>query len=144
MNPLIFVKGLIAHIEDATGLVHAVETHAPLPSTADLLAYKPTSQQDALDHLGKLQTALQQATTSEEVGKILVAIGGIIDGFFPQYQQEAQFLITLGEALESGKDKGTVGPVRLGNIGITVSWAPWQGADAGVTPGDVLGGPTPG
>lgn len=59
----------------------------------------------------------------KNIGKIFVSIGGIIEGFFPQYEAEGAALVTIGTALENGQ--GKVGPVRIGNEGITVEVGPW-------------------
>jgi hypothetical protein len=62
----------------------------------------------------------------QNIGKIFVAIGGLISAFFPQWAAEGAALVTIGEGLLAGT--GTVGPVRIGSEGITVTVAPWTGA----------------
>lgn len=120
-------------IDDAKKLVGDPESgHYPSARPADgdidaLLAYKPTSLADAVVHLQQLHDALGAvpASDTQTIGKILVAIGGVIEGFFPNWSAEGAFLVTIGTALISGGGTGTEGPIRLGNIGVTISWGPW-------------------
>ena len=62
------------------------------------------------------------------IGTYLIDAGTLLSIFFKsaQFQQISIFLITLGTAMNGGQ--GTVGPIRLGNEGLTVTIAPWSGA----------------
>lgn len=62
----------------------------------------------------------------ESIGKIFVEVGTIVQSFFPQWSEEGAFLVAIGTALEAGGKTGSVGPVRMGNTGYTVNWAPWS------------------
>jgi hypothetical protein len=96
-----------------------------------LLNYKPTSVADAVVHLQQLHAALGTVNPDDTatIGKILVAIGGVIEGFFPNWGEEGLFFIDLGEALEQGGGSGKEGPLRLGNTGFVIAWAPWGSKD---------------
>jgi hypothetical protein len=59
------------------------------------------------------------------IGKIFVAAGGLILAFWPEESQIGQAFITIGTGLSQGK--GSIGPIRVGNDGITVAVASWQG-----------------
>lgn len=127
MNLSLIVKGLVHVIGSAIGLAPSVGQPAPQATDVPaLLAYKPTSQADAFNHLEKLHAALGTVdpADTQTIGKIFVAIGGLVEGFFPEYEQEGVFLIDVGNAIIQGK--GNVGPIRVGNLGLTVTVAPWK------------------
>lgn len=63
-----------------------------------------------------------------QIGKVLVAVGGFIQALFgsnPTWSEVGAFLEAVGEGIIAGQ--GSVGPIRIGNLGLTVSIAPWSG-----------------
>ena len=103
MNLSLFVKGLLHTVGQDLGLVRTAQPQPGIDLEA-LLAYKPTSQQDAFDHLHKLNDALGQVAPNDEksIGRIFIEIGTIVETFFTNFQQEGAFLIAVGTALENG------------------------------------------
>lgn len=77
----------------------------------------------ALDNMATHLAAIVPAD-EKTIGQIFVAVGGIVEAFFPQYDQEGAFLVAVGNALIAGK--GTIGPLRLGDLAITLSVEPWK------------------
>lgn len=63
-----------------------------------------------------------------QIGQYFIIAGTILGMFFKTgiISQLAAAFITFGTGLETGT--GTVGPVRVGNEGITITVAPWTGA----------------
>lgn len=62
------------------------------------------------------------------VGQLLIVAGTLLGIFFKtgSFAQLASALIQAGAAFEAGQ--GSVGPVRIGNEGLTLTVAPWTGA----------------
>jgi hypothetical protein len=64
----------------------------------------------------------------QTIGQYFIEAGTILTLVFGRLvwaQQVGTFLVTVGTALEAGT--GTVGPIRIGSEGVTVTVAPWQG-----------------
>jgi hypothetical protein len=61
------------------------------------------------------------------IGQWFIEGGTLLQVIFPKNQGiqiAANLLIQVGSALEAGT--GTVGPIRAGNDGITITVAPWK------------------
>ena len=108
-------KGTIARLEAAVGS-----------------SVSQPSEIEALAKLHTLSTQLSSANGTQETGKILVAIGGVIEGFFPNWAAEGAFIVAIGTGLLAGGGTGSAGPIRLGNTGYTISWAPWTEGDVAI------------
>lgn len=59
------------------------------------------------------------------LGEYITIAGTLVGVFFKSAtgQQASAFLVQLGTAMEAGV--GSVGPIRAGNDGVTVTIAPW-------------------
>jgi hypothetical protein len=70
----------------------------------------------------------KEGITISQLGQYFIIAGTLLGIFFKTgfMSQIAAGLIQFGTGLEAGQ--GSVGPVRIGNEGVTLTVAPWTGA----------------